>query len=352
MSYSSHVPSEDCDDQGACDGGHGVCRESCLRLERQVQCSINPVCDEGYGVCREFCLKEELEVKDGCGDSACKCCSSRLATCNASNSCSGICTDKIVMIKVLVMAAMECAESPASAWRGQVQCYAQPICNGSNGVCRERCYSGELEVEGGCISPGCKCCTPRYTNCPVTNNCSGVCMDVKLCKNPLANNSCIGSDCICCDKCSINPVCDEGYGVCREFCLKEELEVKDGCGDSACKCCSSRLATCNASNSCSGICTDVRTCTNPLGNNCSGLNCVCCDNSYLQVLVASWVRTSQFLRPRMSTGIWKLDVLTDDAVPFSLRPHTQYKIHLGLNSTENLLNSYYLPSGNENKPRQ
>nr|XP_053634285.1 cadmium metallothionein-like [Cherax quadricarinatus] len=239
------------------------------------KCSINPVCDEGYGVCRAFCLKQEQEVKNGCGDSACKCCSPRLATCHASNNCSGICTDVRKCTNPLTnnfCSGLNCVCCD--------KCNAQPFCNDGNGVCREACHSQEREIENGCSVSGCKCCTLQVATCNASAQCPGMCVDSRKCTKPLHNSRCSGRHCICCDKCNAQPFCNGGHGVCRNSCLSHEREDEgSSCGESGCKCCTVRLAVCLSSNNCSGICLDSSLCTNPIANSsCSGDYCVCCDS--------------------------------------------------------------------------
>ncbi|KAK8720482.1 hypothetical protein OTU49_013284, partial [Cherax quadricarinatus] len=71
------------------------------------------------------------------------------------------------------------------------KCSAIPLCKEGYGVCRESCHNREYEVLGGCVSSACKCCTPREARCPSSDKCPGICMDIKLCRNPLENHSCI-----------------------------------------------------------------------------------------------------------------------------------------------------------------
>ncbi|KAK8729643.1 hypothetical protein OTU49_008243, partial [Cherax quadricarinatus] len=219
--------------------------------------------------------------KGGCRYSGCKCCTSREASCPVSANCPGICMD--IRTCKLPLNNYTCSGSDCMCCD---KCNAQPMCNEGYGMCRQVCHSFEIEEAKGCLGADCKCCTPPKARCPPSGNCPGICMDIELCNNPLTNYRCTGPDCICCDKCSINPVCDDGLGVCREFCFNEEREVKDGdCGTSGCKCCTSRLADCPSSSNCSGICTDIRTCHYPLVNNfCSGLDCVCCHKCGTQQL--------------------------------------------------------------------
>nr|XP_053634283.1 metallothionein-1-like [Cherax quadricarinatus] len=164
----------------------------------------------------------EREIHDDCGHTACKCCTTRLASCTTLNNTRVVCTNNCTF-------------------------YQRSL-----GTCTENCTTYDDNV--------------------------GTCVDYRMCTNPLEQQCCVEPGCVCCDRCSAQPFCDDGYGVCRERCGREERHLHRGCKESGCKCCTSRLATCRNVASCPGECRDRRLCFQPIANyTCDGPDCMCCD---------------------------------------------------------------------------
>ncbi|XP_069955101.1 tenascin-like [Cherax quadricarinatus] len=320
-----------CNAHPFCDGGNGVCRDTCINNERVVEggcgntgciccshreavcydsnkcpgicidaklcsyplkdytcsgeycvccdrCKSESFCDDGFGVCRDSCLRSELEV-GVCGGSGCVCCTSRLVTCTNNTFCSGICMDKRLCINPIH--DNECSGSDCICCD---KCNAHHFCDEGRGICRESCSHNEHEMKEECGNTGCKCCSNRHSECDDHHNkCPGICMDKRLCHNPITKYECQGPNCICCHKCNAKPFCDEGYGVCRESCDIKEREIRGHCGHVDCKCCTTRLANCTTPKHSSGICVDYRMCSNPKEHQCcTEPDCVCCDKCNAQ----------------------------------------------------------------------
>ncbi|XP_069955409.1 integrin beta-like protein 1, partial [Cherax quadricarinatus] len=236
-------------------------------------CSDQRYCDNGRGVCKTRCQHEEYEVKDGCFASKCKCCTPRQPRCVAVDGCPGQCIEK-----KLCHSQMEDHHCSGHGCVCCNTCANRSPCDEGFGVCRASCFHLEREVKEGCGGPDCKCCTSRKADCSASAECPGICMDSRMCINPLSNFSCSGAGCVCCDKCNDHLLCNGGNGVCRDKCHIMEHETVGDCGYTGCKCCTPLKTICPHSDKCPGICMNNKFCTNPLKmESCAGSDCVCCD---------------------------------------------------------------------------
>ncbi|XP_037774560.1 tenascin-X-like [Penaeus monodon] len=258
-----------------------------------INCTIQANCTVERGVCRQTCLTGESEVENGCTGFNCKCCRPADETCPATPAtCRGKCKDDRRCAVADRIANSTCTGEFCTCC---INCNELTNCTAERGVCRQTCLTGESEVENGCTGFNCKCCRPADETCPATPaTCRGMCKDSRRCAaaDRIANSTCTGDFCMCCIDCTPLNNCTAQRGVCKQTCAQGETEINNGCSGFGCKCCSPPPATCPATSTCQAQCVDSRQCEAAnliAGSTCTGENWgLLLGQTYSKEAVKSW----------------------------------------------------------------